>query len=124
MRITTAQLRQIIKEELEKEMGSVDEGLMDKLKGPLIAVGIGAGIGVAFKELPQDYQETIVINGLALYRPTALYLELDQIEDQINDPETPEEERKELVIRKNKIRDALKIAEFNKASPHGQKGNK
>jgi len=124
VKLTASQLRQIIKEELEKEMGLVDEGLMDKLKGPLIAAGIGASLGVAFTELPQDHKETIVINGLALYRPTALYLELDQIEDQINDPETPEEEKEELVIRKDKITDALKIAEFNKASPYRQKGNK
>ena len=112
MKLTASQLRQIIKEELEKEMSLVDEGLMDKLKGPLIAAGIGAGIGGLFHSLPEETKETIVINGLASYRPTQLQIEIDEMQDQIDDPETSEEEKEELERKIEKIRNALKAAEF------------
>ena len=100
---------------------------MDKLKkfkGLLIAAGIGAGIGAIFEALPQDTQETIIINGIASYRPTALHMELRKLDKQKQTPGLSEEEIKELDEKISKIEMALEIAESSKASPYGAGGSK
>lgn len=115
MKITTAQLRQIIKEEIEKEIGSVDEGLMDKLKnfkGPLIAAGIGAAAGAGFKALPQDTKKAIGAQITAIEFPELVRAEINKKIMKLNDDNLSVEERKQLEDEIEKLQHDLVVAGF------------
>jgi molecular chaperone DnaK (HSP70) len=113
MKITTAQLRQIIKEELEKEMGLVDEGLDRKtLIGILASIAMGGAIGTGFKSLPQDKQQAIVTQLKATEFPEQIRSEITDKMLKLDDDKLSDEEKEKLKKEIKELQSALKTAEF------------
>ena len=113
MKITTAQLRQIIKEEIEKEMNLVNEGMDRKtLIGILAAIGIGGGIGAGFKALPQDKQEAIATQVKASELPEFVRAEIDDKMMKLNDDNLSDKEKEKLKKEIKELQHALKVADF------------